>query len=35
MDTDNAIWETPTGQTIAESNGELGDSLDTLLTWLI
>jgi hypothetical protein len=27
MDTDNAIWETPTGQTIAESSGELGGFL--------
>jgi hypothetical protein len=27
MDTDNSIWETPTGQTIAESSGELGDFL--------
>jgi hypothetical protein len=24
MDTADAIWETPPGQTIAESNGELG-----------
>jgi len=24
MDVKDAVWETPTGQTLAESNGEIG-----------